>query len=219
MRSLSQRLRRAARGFTMVEMVIGTTIMFLVMGAIGIVVLSGKSNFRQGISAAMLDTRAVRLMERIVSELQWAGIDTLAVEPTAPLGRSDLEFRVCTGVAAAATTWSGRVRIRLDPEPEDPTDGIDNDGDGLTDECQVVLTRDLGTADQVDVVLGRGVQRWLEGEINNGADDNANGLTDEAGLSFVLVEDTLTVRLSVAALNPDGLGQTRTVQTAVTMRN
>jgi hypothetical protein len=137
----------------------------------------------------------------------------------APAGAAEVEFRVCTGFAGGGSTWSGRTRLQLVADPNDATDGADNDGDGIVDEMQVVLTRDLGTANEISVVLGDGVRSLLEGEDANVLDDNGNGLTDEAGLSFVRNEDTLTVRLSLEARDGAGQPLIRTVQTAVTMRN
>jgi prepilin-type N-terminal cleavage/methylation domain-containing protein len=213
------RRRGSCSGFTLVETMIAMTIFAVVLGAVGLTVLSGEKNFRQGVSDAALDARASRLLSKVVAELQWAGADTLAVEPTAPAGASEVEFRVCTGFAGTSATWSGRTRVRLVPEPGETFNGLDDDGDGLTDEGQVELTRDLGTADEIDAVLGVGVARRLAGETANAADDNGNGLTDEAGLSFVMTDDTLTIRLTLEGLDPGGRLVQRTVQTAVTMRN
>ncbi|MBL8862445.1 MAG: type II secretion system protein [Planctomycetes bacterium] len=219
MRTLKRNARCRRAGFTLVESLIAAAMLGIVLSAVGLTVLSGKEHFRHGMTAAALEGRTARLLDRIVAEVLWAGADTLPVQPTAPLGASEIEFRVCNGVVGGAQVWSGRTRIRLVPEPTDPWNGLDDDGDGVIDEGQVVLTRDLGGPDEVDVVLGGGVRRLLEGEQANALDDDGNGLVDEAGLSFVVQDGALTIRLSLEAR--DGAGRTliRTAQTAVNMRN
>lgn len=211
---------RARAGFTLVETMIATTVLAIVLGAVGLTVLHGKENFRQGVSVAVLEARAQRILDRIVEELRYAGRNSLPIVPDLPSGSSSIEFRVCEGYDSAATIWSNRMSLARVPDPRDPEDGIDNDNDGVVDEGQIILTRNLGEFDELDVVIGSGVRRLLEGEVANVADDNGNGLTDEPGLSF-LFEGTssLTIRLSLEAVDPRGQPLVRTVQTSVNLRN
>ncbi len=211
---------RARAGFTLVETMIATTVLAIVLGAVGLTVLHGKENFRQGVSVAVLEARAQRILDRIVEELRYAGRNSLPIVPDLPSGSSSIEFRVCEGYDGAATIWSNRMSLARVPDPRDPEDGIDNDNDGVVDEGQIILTRNLGEFDELDVVIGSGVRRLLEGEVANVADDNGNGLTDEPGLSF-LFEGTssLTIRLSLEAVDPRGQPLVRTVQTSVNLRN
>jgi hypothetical protein len=204
----------------MVEATIATTVLGLVLGAIGLTALRGKENFRQGVTVTMIEARAERLLERIADELRYAGRATLPVLPAPPAGSSALEFRACTGYDGNATLWTTRTSIARVADPRDPADGIDNDFDGVVDEGQVVLTRNVGDADEIAVVLGGGVRSLLAGEDANVLDDNGNGLVDEPGLSFVLQGDsTLTIRLSLEARDPRGQPIVRTAQTTVSMRN
>jgi hypothetical protein len=46
-------------------------------------------------------------------------------------------------------------------------------------------------------VLSNIVRPFLEGEIPNGIDDNGNGIIDEKGLSFVVNEGSVTIRLTI----------------------
>jgi type II secretory pathway pseudopilin PulG len=220
MESLKRRTTSRAAGFTLVETMIATTMLGLILGAIGLTVLRGKENFRQGVSVTVLEGRAQRLLDRIADELRYAGRNSLLVQPLAPSGSSALEFQVCNGYADSATLWSNRMSIARTADPRDPADGIDNDGDGVIDEGQVVLTRNLGEFDEIDVVIGSGVSRLLQGETANVLDDNGNGLIDEPGLSFLLDgTSSLRVRLTLEARDPRGLPLMRTVQTTVNMRN
>jgi type II secretory pathway pseudopilin PulG len=220
MEPLKRRTTSRAAGFTLVETMIATTMLGLILGAIGLTVLHGKENFRQGVSVTVLEARAQRLLDRIADELRYAGRNSLPVQPLAPSGSSALEFRVSAGYAASAPQWSNRMSIARVADPRDPADGIDNDGDGVIDEGQVVLTRNLGDFDEIDVVIGSGVSRLLEGETANVLDDNGNGLIDEPGLSFLLDgTSSLRIRLTLEARDPRGLPLLRTVQTTVNMRN
>jgi hypothetical protein len=71
------------------------------------------------------------------------------------------------------------------------------------------------------VVWARDVSDLLEGEIENDADDNGNGLVDERGLSFE-IDDTgnvLTIRLTCERLDEGRRPLRKTVETAVRLRN
>jgi hypothetical protein len=63
------------------------------------------------------------------------------------------------------------------------------------------------------------VRELLEGELPNGLDDNGNGLIDESGLSFEIDGDTITIRLTLERFDAEGTLITRTVETAVTLKN
>ncbi len=212
---------RACRGagFTVIEMMISTVILAILLSVIGLTVLTGQQNFRQGVTEPVLEARARRAMDRIVAELQGAQASSIIPNPTAPLGSSSLQFRVCTGYNGTAQLWGPWMMISRVADPRDPQDGVDNDSDGIVDEGRVVLTRDVGGANQQSTIVD-GVTRYLQGETAGGGDDNGNGRTDVAGLSFVAdANQTLTIRLSIAALDPRGKLLVQTVQTAVHMRN
>jgi len=219
-RALTTPRRGARSAFTMVETLIAITLGGMILGAIGLTVLTGKENFRQGVTAASFEVRARRALDRIVAELQAADGTNLPASLNPPLGASSLQFRVCTGQAAGTPQWSAPARIELVADPRDPADGVDNDNDGVVDDGRVVLVRDVGGASEQRITLVSGVRRFLEGEFANAADDNGNGLFDESGLSFVIdAQRTLTIRLSLECRDPRGQPMVRTVETAVHMRN
>ena len=68
-------------------------------------------------------------------------------------------------------------------------------------------------------VLTRWVRPFLEGEIDNGKDDNGNGLIDEPGFCLDRVGDVWTLRLSLQRRDGAGRTVTRTMETAVRPRN
>jgi len=128
-------------------------------------------------------------------------------------------YRVPVGVVGTTPVWSVPMLITLEYEVSEVNDGIDNDGDGLVDEGQVVLVRDVGAPNAVRTVLVRGVSELLQGEQANGADDNANGVVDERGFNIRRVGDLVSVRLSVEGVDDGGNLTVRTVETSFKVRN
>ncbi len=207
-------------GFTLVEMLIGATVLAMLVGSMGVVVLSARGVYEQGLSSAALEARGRRTVARIATELTAAQAASLTTVPPAQTDASTIQFRTCTGFTAGAMTVSTLTRIELRPEPSDPDDGIDNDNDGSIDEKQIVLVRNAGTGNQVESVICGGVRELLQGETANLADDNGNGLVDEGGLSFALVgTGTVTIRLTLESRDPHGQLVARTVESSVHMRN
>jgi prepilin-type N-terminal cleavage/methylation domain-containing protein len=215
----AKRNRGRRLGFTLIEMLIGATVLAMLVGSIGIVVRSARGAYEQGLSSAALEARGRRTVARIATELTAGMGASLATTPPAVTNASTIEFRTCTGFAAGAITSSTPTRIELRAEPSDPDDGVDNDNDGSIDEKQIVLVRNAGTGNQVESVICGGVRELLLGETANFADDNGNGLVDEGGLSFALVGNgTVIIRLSLESRDPRGQLVARTVESSVHLR-
>lgn len=207
-------------GFTLVELCISFTVLALILGAIGAVTLAGRDVYQQGMSRATLEAHARRALQRITAELTAGVRSTLTPNPNTALGSATVQFQTGTGYAAGVQLLSGLTSVQLQSDPNDPDDGIDNDSDGLVDEGQVVLIRNLGEANQVQTVLCGGVSKYLAGETANLLDDNGNGLVDERGLSiFSDANGTLTLRLTLETRDPKNQLAVLTVESSVHMRN
>lgn len=213
------RARHARRGFTLVEVAISSVILGVILLAVGLTTTSGNRAYQAGRAQDRVSTLAQRALDRVADELAMGGATGLTPTAAAPLGSSTLTYRRPSGYAAGAVAWGTFNRIDFQYTPEDPNDGVDNDGDGFVDDGVVVLTRDVGTATEDSTVLVRGVREYLEGETPNTVDDNGNGLTDERGLSFVLAGDQLTIRLTLVARDSEKADITRTVSTVIKVRN
>jgi len=201
-------------------MAITVTVLAMVVGSVASIVLKGRSAYEQGMNVSTLEMQARRALERIAVEITPALSATMTPAASAPLGSSTLTFRTCDGVSGGVIQTSTPTRIMLRQDPRDANDGVDNDGDGLVDEGEIVLVRNSGLSNETDVVIVRNVAEYLQGETANLADDNGNGLTDERGLSFVADADgTLTIRLTLEALDQNNQLVQRTVETSVSMRN
>jgi hypothetical protein len=109
--------------------------------------------------------------------------------------------------------------IGFEYEPGEVDDGVDNDGDGLVDEGQVVLTRNAGSANATRAVLVKNVAELLQGEDLNGADDNGNGMEDEAGFCLQRDGEVVHIRLTLESVDDTGNVLRRTTETSIRMRN
>ena len=75
------------------------------------------------------------------------------------------------------------------------------------------------TPEELRVAWCNVVRPFLEGELMNGEDDNGNGVIDEKGLSFVVQQNAVNIRLSLERPTRGGESITQTVETMVTIRN
>ena len=201
-------------GFSLVEIA-------LVL-AIGVVLLSGAALaskqalglYRESLQSSELHMRAARATERCVRALRGAGLATLAPPPVAPLGGALLDYNVQTGFAGEVAQWSAVQRLALELEQGELDNGLDDDGDGLVDEGQIVWSEAGRRA-----VLARGVAELGAGELPNGLDDDLDGLVDEAGLSFDLANGGLRVSITLERPGPGGTRVREARSATVFLRN
>jgi len=215
---------RSRAGMSLLEATIAAAITAIILGTIGRAALSGQTTTTQNMVATELETQARAVVDRIAEELVSARTTGLNPSPTGSFGSSTVTYQRCTGYSGGVAVFGANQRIRWVIEPTETDNGADDDGDGLIDEGMVEFTRDLGAGTERVVRWARGVREYLAGENPNVADDNANGLTDERGLSFSLTGRILTIRLTVQGIGPKGDGASgrvlsRTVETSVRLRN
>lgn len=206
-------------GFTIVEMAFAATIASGLLFAIAYTTMRAGKAYDQAHTRGMLVARAHEVADRILDLLEQSVTASYAPLPGDGVAVTTLTFQAAEGFAAGALLLSNQHSITLQLETGELADGVDNNGNGLVDEGQVVWTQNVGQPDQVAVVLAHGVSSLLQGEVANLGDDNGNGLIDEPGLVFVLQDGVLTVRLSLEKLDDDGRLVVKTVQTAVRIRN
>lgn len=206
-------------GVGLVELVLSLAILVVVVGAMAAATVSAQRAFRASLARGELDTAARRTIDRIAEDLRTAGRAGLVPVPVAPLGSSSLRYQRNVGWEAGEVVWSSPLTIELVAAPDDPTNGADDDGDGMVDERCVVWTRDAGTSSEISTSWTCGVPRLAEGELANGLDDDGDGLADEAGLSFVLEGDVLVIRLTLRRSLPGDEVLMRSVEAAVALRN
>lgn len=207
------------RGSTLLEIIIATAVMLLLLGAVGNTVLTGGNAYKQGLSTAVLESQGRRTLERIAVEFADVDRSSLAPNPLAPFGGSAVSYARCQGWAAGAIVVGPTRSIGLALEAGEIDNGLDDNGNGVIDERRVVLVPDIAAPAET-IGLGGWVRELAEGELPNGLDDNGDGLTDEAGLAF-RHDGNGTLTISLTLERPDAWGRlaTRTLRTAVRMRN
>jgi hypothetical protein len=213
--------RACLRGLTMVEVLFTVLILAMLVGALGMTVQSGSGAYSQGVSTADVEAQARRMVERISRELLDADRSSLVLAPPAPFAATSVDYARCEGYAAGAMLVGPTRRIRMVLQAGEIDNGIDDNGNGLIDERRIELLPDvLGQPGQV-VGWGGFVREFLEGELPNGIDDNGNGLVDERGLclSYDAARGVMTVRVTLERMDPLRRMLTRTVETAVAVRN
>ncbi len=212
--------RGAMAGATLVEILASVAIFAAMLGGLLGTLERLQRLERDAARAGDLRVRARAALDRIVRELQDAGVSTLAPQPLAPVGASGISYQRAAGFAAGNVVHAPPSRLEFRLEPGELEDGIDNDGDGLIDEGEVVWTRNEGLAGEERYTLVTGVARLGAGESANALDDNGNGLVDEAGLSFELrLGGALRVRLTLERAGAGGRVARETAQTTVQVRN
>jgi len=206
-------------GFTLLESLISLTLLAILFLAVARTSQTASDAFDEGSIQQNLDVQAHRAVERIATLLELAELSTLTPAPTVPLGASDLRFREPLDFAGGSVQWGAYQRLAFELDPGETEDGTDENGDGLVDEGRVLWTQDIGAPGERTVVLCTNVASYLEGEQGNNDDDNGNALVDERGLAFELDGPVLHVHLTLLRALPEGRVITRTVESALRLRN
>ena len=185
-------------GLTLLELMIS---MVLIAAVVGIPIAALRS-FNQAYQAAAitseLDLQARRAMKTIVERIRATSQDVIGPPGLGPGVTSSWIDSQAATFAGGARAWDNAERIAFEYLPTDPDDGVDNDGNGLVDDGRIVWIQNLGPGQQV-TTLCSWVSEGLEGETPaNLADDNGNGLIDERGLSFEVLGELITVRITLA---------------------
>jgi prepilin-type N-terminal cleavage/methylation domain-containing protein len=208
------------QGFTLVEL-----LMTLALASVfGLTVLmtadSTARAFRTGATVGELERKTRDVLQRISARLESADIALAAPQLSAPFHSAWIDYQRVIGYTAGARDLGPPERIILESSPTDPDDGVDNDGNGVVDDCRIVWIENPGLATERRVVLATWIPEFMEGEIDgNLADDNGNGLEDERGLSFDFSDNQLTIRLTIQRRDADGILVTRSLFRTLTLRN
>jgi len=189
------RPRIHSSGFTLVESLIAVTLLAVLFLAVAQTSSRASDAFDEGSVEHSLSTSTHRCLDHIVQAIEFAD-GTILGGLGGGLGKDDVSFQTPIGWVGTDPEWSGPIRIHAELEHGELNDGLDNDGDELVDERQVVQVENEGQPDERRAVLAHGVAELYEGETANALDDNGNGLIDEPGLSFSAAGNVVRVRLT-----------------------
>ncbi len=206
------------RGLTMVEILISTFIFATVLGLIGLTMITGTGTYQADMQTSQQYSKANSLLDHVVKEFAMVRTNSLNPNPVSPAHTASLQFQQLDDYVAGGMVWSALRRIEWQMATGELNNGMDDNGNGLIDEGNVVLITDDGGMNELTLNLGSNVAEYLEGETPNGLDDNGNGLLDERGLCFVRVGNTLIVRITTQTVGELGHVTSKTYTTAVTLQ-
>lgn len=211
--------RRA--GFSLTELLVAASLVGLVLAVPAMLLDASNRAYSTSANSGVVDLATRRALDDICELLRSSGIDGLEPPAGTPgVVFSEVIFRPCIGVGATGPDFGEQHRLVLQVEPGEILDGVDNDGDGLVDEHQVLWIEDHLLPTSRTHVLARRVARGLDGEIpGNGVDDNGNGLTDEPGLTVRFDGQRVTIALTIMRTDAYGVRLDRTVERTVAFRN
>ena len=196
--------RNSLKGFTVIEMTIAIVLLTIVIG--NVYWLLQKSTQAMGTKnvAYDVDTQARRAMDRISMAIIGATKDDLMDPLGQPNYTSWLNYRESKGLNPdGSNILSPQQRIELT----------------AVQGGEVTWFENHGVAGEKRVVFTKNIPPFLKDELENGVDDNANGVIDETGLAFVLNGQSITVYLTLKRTLPDGEVITKELHETVTCRN
>ena len=196
-----RRGQRDRRGLSLVEVLLGLALLGIVLTKLGMVVSETHEAHRRESVSMALEDQASTLLDRIAYAIVGSRADNLDPGVAPPFSTESLSYQVSLGVE------DGEV-VLSDPEII-----------ALRDGAELYWGQNVGEAGERIVVWSRTVSELLEDELFNGADDNANGIQDELGLSFVVQDASVTIRLTLERTDADGQVTQVTKETRVTCRN
>lgn len=213
-------LRRNHSGFTLVELAIVVSIMGMLLGAVSVFHLRCQDSFEQSRAQSRADGAARQAAARILEELSGVSPTMFVPDPTSAFGGDTLTFQRPLSVSnVGVVAWSTQTRLALLMDDGENDNGLDDDGDGLIDEGQVIFTRNVGQVDENSTTLVRGVSEYLEGETGNVGDENANGFNDEQGFCMTLQGSLMLLRITLERPVKEGRTVLASVETAVRLKN
>jgi len=210
---------RHTAGFTLTELVLAGAILAVSLGALTLFTSRSADALGTGALQAELDARLRRTLARVTDELLPSGAAVLSPPATAPAGSSTLTYRRSEGAVNGAIHWGAPQRLAFAYETGELDDDLDNNRNGLVDEGVVTWTRDVGSADEVSVILCHDVAEYAAGEVENDVDDDGDGLVDERGFSFERTSSHVRVHLTLARLDAQRRPLTRTLEVTLQPRN
>ena len=193
---------RSKLGFTVLEMMIGLSILALVLGNMVMLQNATSDSYESGVFGSALEDGAETTMDRIALAIMSTSVDRLDEVLSAPLFVSSVEYEVVTDIVDGVPVIGVPERIEF-----------------ISETGQIVWTRNPDQPDEMKLAWTKHVPGLLEGEIVNGEDDNGNGVADEQGLAFNRNENQIQIRLTLSRLDSNGVEYTRTRSRRVTCRN
>jgi prepilin-type N-terminal cleavage/methylation domain-containing protein len=190
--------RRA--GFTLIEALFALALVGIVVVKITMVLDSAADASSHESSAMTLEDQARRVLDQVAYKVMGADRNALFPDPESPNFSTEVEFQASFGMDAGEEVFG-------------PLEWIGSEDRSL------VWKENPALPEERRVRWCNLVREFFAGEVENGADDNGNGLIDESGLSFTLRGNAVTIRLCLERPRREGSPLMQYVETVVTVRN
>jgi len=189
-------------GMTLIEVSIGMILFVIVTFKVTMLLNMAAEADQEDTARIALEDQAMRVIDQISFAVMGANRATLFPDPESPTYTENVSYQVSLGVEDGEVVWGDTERIEM-----------------AAATSQVVWRSNPGEPEELRVVWCNLVRPFLEGELNNGIDDNGNGLIDESGLNFTLQGNTVLIRLTLERTDANGKPVEQSVETRVTLRN
>ena len=184
----------------MIELIVALGVLASVLGGVFAMLQTSSRALQVATSGRRIENLVMETLDQIADKLRASKLSTIAPQPSPPFSSSSVDFQRSVGYAGGAAVWSTTERIRLQ-------------------NGQVLWIQNLGLPNESTSVWADSVPAYLQREIANGADDNANGLIDESGLCFTFSGASVVVRLTLRTKTASGTILTHTGQERIFFRN
>ncbi len=188
---MPSRHRRA--GFTLIEVMIALLVGALILAGFSEIMVRSLETERVNSFVANLENDVHEMLDRVAYELRQTGTGC----PGWDLEADTVTFRRCTGSIGGVKDWGDLITLGASYTEVGGDDDVDNDGDGLVDERELLLG---------DAATSTILTTW-------------DRTLSDPGLAFSLSGDQLTITVSLTRLHPDGYPMSATASTLVALRN
>jgi hypothetical protein len=195
------RAAHARRGLSTLEVLVTVALLAVVAAKVVLVSSSASTASNDDLANIVAEDQARQTLDRIAYSVMGADRENIDPSAQAPAFSSQIRYRLSLGVENGKVVWDDPEEILLD--------GADG---------KLRWIENPGTAGARSVVWCDAVRQLLEGELQNGKDDNGNGLIDESGLVFEIEGNAITITLTLERAGKGGKTNPSTVSTTVTCR-
>ena len=148
--------RRAQRGMTLLELMISVAIFSAVIGMVCSLMADSQRYYQAATLDAVLQDNARAMTERIADEVVGGGI----LNPWMPYNADRVEFQKVVDLQNQEAVFGPLIRYWARLEANELDNNIDDDGDGLADEYELVRTEFAADGSTLhEDVVGRGITK------------------------------------------------------------
>lgn len=126
------------RGFSLLELAIATVLLAVVTGAAGAVMMRSQLLFDTQVQQYVVDDSGLRVVNRLTQELR--GAEPTSVLPLVLDDSEIVQFQRVTGFVDGAVVLGPVITVEFQLAAGETANGVDDNGDGRTDEGRIVFT-------------------------------------------------------------------------------